>query len=378
MKKSVERVLLVIPEYWYFVSHRQDLAKAAAKKGYKVALISSAPEQTFNGEQEDLEFYPWNIARGSLNPVNALKSIYKLGRCIEDFEPDLIHAVSIKPIIFLTVLSIFYRSKNMVHEWAGLGYFFGSNRFQIKVIRKLLLMLYRLLTLNGNHTIIVQNLDDLAHIKSRKIATSKNVILIPGVGVDTEKFRCTELPVWSEESPPIVGLPARLIASKGVYEFVRVAAKFKMSPHRVRFALIGARDPQNHESIASDQILEWVSSGVVEYWGNSHQMPTVYERLSIICFPSYGEGMSKTLFEAASSGRPIVCFDVPGCRDFVENGVTGLLVESKNEDQLFHAVERILKCRELAMSMGKKGRVLVTNRHSVKSSTDLYISAWES
>ena len=181
-----------------------------------------------------------------------------------------------------------------------------------------------------------------------------------GAGVEIEKYCPSPIP----QGVPMIILPARMLWDKGVAEFVRVARRIKARGVDARFTLVGDIDQHNPASVTQYQIDQWVEEGVVEQWGRRDDMDTVYPQASIVCLPSYNEGMPKVLLEAASCARPIVTFDVSGCREIVSDCVNGFLVNFGDETALETAIVTLIKDRSLCKKMGVNGRKIVEQEFS--------------
>jgi glycosyltransferase involved in cell wall biosynthesis len=154
-----------------------------------------------------------------------------------------------------------------------------------------------------------------------------------------------------------VVLPARLLFYKGVAEFVEAARVLRERGTRARFALVGEGDPGNPASVPADQLRQWESEGVVELFGWHDDMGKIFAQSHIVCLPSHGgEGVPRSLLEAAACGKPIVATDVPGCRDIVHDGKNGLLVPPRQVAPLAEALDRLIRDAELRCSMGARGR----------------------
>jgi glycosyltransferase involved in cell wall biosynthesis len=215
------------------------------------------------------------------------------------------------------------------------------------------------LALDGEKTrLILQNKDNIKTIEEINIINKNYIRLIKGAGVETKKFLPSQIPLKST----IVILPGRMLWDKGVGEFVRVAKRIKARNIMARFILVGDIDLDNPESIKQIQIDKWVKSGTIEHWGRRDDMKKVYKDSSIVCLPSYNEGLPKVLLEAGSCSRPTVAFDVPGCREVIKNKVNGFLVELKNEHVLETTLVRLINNKKLCEEMGKNGRQIV-ERH---------------
>ena len=168
-----------------------------------------------------------------------------------------------------------------------------------------------------------------------------------------------------------------MLLDKGVVEFVEAARTLNCKGINARFALVGPTDPQNPESVPDKQLAQWVKEGVIEWWGLRNDMPNVYRQATIVCLPSYREGLPKSLLEAASCGRPIITYDVPGCREIVLNGVNGILVPLKDQNNLLTAIEKLLGDSELCSQMGKAGRELAEKEFSQEKVAAETIKVWQ-
>jgi glycosyltransferase involved in cell wall biosynthesis len=157
---------------------------------------------------------------------------------------------------------------------------------------------------------------------------------------------------------PLVVLPARLLWDKGVGEFVEAARHLREVGVRARFALVGDVDHGNPASVEISKLRSWEAEGVIEWWGWKENMVDIYAQSAIVCLPSYREGLSITLIEAAACGRPIVASDVPGCREVVRQGENGLLVPPRDARALAGALANLLESPEMRRTMGIRSRAM--------------------
>ena len=228
-------------------------------------------------------------------------------------------------------------------------------------------------SLNNKQSIsIFQNPDDMALFNNNNIVSKKNCVIIPGCGVDYNKYKPTEKP----DGIPIVIFPARIIGDKGANEFVEASRILKSKKINVRLVLVGKNDTQNPTNIKEEKIIEWANEGIIEWWGFSEDMVSIFAKASIICLPSYREGLPRVLIEAASSGLPIITTDVPGCREIVKNNFNGILVQVKNSNAIADAIITLLKEPQLINYMGANGRKLAMNEFNeenfIKNSIKIY------
>ena len=351
----MKKILFIVSEDWYFISHRLHLATAAINNGYEVALLSRMSQHQEFISSLGIKTINWPLERRSRNPMRELRSIYFLIASIRSFNPNLVYAVAIKPIIYTILSKIFFNADGIVLAFGGLGFIFRSNRVSAKILKVFITPIFRLLLTDRNIRLIVQNSDDRRVLDNLKIIDQNKTRLIFGVGVDAEKFSSKPI----SHTIPLVILPARMLWDKGVGDFVRCAQRCINYKIDVRFALIGDPDPHNPESIPEVQLKEWVDQGVIEWWKKKNNMSEVYSLADIVCFPSYHEGLPKTLLEAASCELPIVTYDVSGCREVVKDKVNGFLVPFKDEDALFTAVMDLLRDSSLRYKMGVMGRKMI-------------------
>ncbi|WP_438997238.1 glycosyltransferase family 4 protein [Candidatus Puniceispirillum sp.] len=352
---SKKRVLFVISEDWAFISHRLHLADAAIKAGYEVGLLTRVTIYGDMLEARGIKLFHWDLNRSSLNIFGELGTVWQAAKLFRYWQPDLIHAVAQKPILYAGIAGKFAYHCPRVSAMGGVGFIFSSGSMKARLLRPLI---SRLLgwVINGKKTrFILQNDDDIALLTKLGVARSKTVRLIKGSGVEIEDFVPSPLP----NKTPMVILPARLLWDKGIAEFVRVAKRIKAKDINCRFVLVGDPDPKNAASIKEHQVQEWVDSGAVERWGRRDDMPDIYPQSSIVCLPSYREGLPKVLLEGASCARPVVAFDVPGCREIVREGINGFLVPFGDETALELALIKLLQDTKLCAKLGKAGRKIV-------------------
>jgi glycosyltransferase involved in cell wall biosynthesis len=238
-----------------------------------------------------------------------------------------------------------------------MGWLFISTSCRARLIQAAVKTIFGIL-LRGTE-IIVENRDDQNIMAALGIPTPC-IHLIRGAGVDTAMY----VPVPEPEGVPIVVLPARMLWDKGVREFVEAAVLLKQRGVSARFVLVGDPDGENPASVPEQQLGDWQKEGVVECWGRREDIPQVLAQAHVVCLPSYREGLPKSLLEAASSGRPIVTTDVPGCREIVRDGDNGILVEARNVNALADALGKLIADPALRQRMGNRGRERVLNEFS--------------
>jgi len=316
----------------------------------------------------------WPLVRSSKNPFKELIAIKNIISAIIQFRPNVIHSIAMKPVIYSSIASLFTGFGNRIFALAGLGYIFSSNKIWMKLLRPFLKVLFSLLFKGDNTILILQNPDDEYKLLSQGLINSKNIRLIRGAGVDTKIFSFQSIPL----DEPLIILPSRMLWSKGIQDFIECAQKLKKNNTLARFVLVGIPDVQNPDAIPTQKLTEWHEDGIIEWWGHQSDMPSVIHQSTLVCLPTtYGEGLPKSLLEAASCGRPIVTYDVPGCREIVIDGQNGFLVKPKSIDGLVDSISTLLNDRNLCVKMGRNGRRLVENHFTHDQIANETIDVWK-
>jgi len=354
------RLLFVVTEDWYFHSHRLPLAQAALDAGYSVAIATRVNAHRGEIEACGCEVIPLQrLRRRSLNPLREIFAVAELVRVYRRWRPDIVHHVALKPVLYGSLAAVFARVRFTVNALAGLGFVYSSRTSLARILRPAINAALRLALNRPGAVAIVQNDDDARMLRSIGLTHATAVHVIRGSGVDLRRFRPSGA---SRDAPPIVMLAARMLWDKGIREFVEAAERLRAAGVDARFVLVGGRDEENPTAVPTEALAAWQHTGVVEWWGQRSDMPDVLAQATIVCLPSYREGLPKVLLEAAACGKPVVATNVPGCRDVLEPGVTGLLVPAHDATALAEALQALLADPALRERMGLQGRQLAAAR----------------
>lgn len=349
---GVRTLVFLVTEDWYFISHRLPLAKAAVEAGFRVVVATRVRAHGEQLREAGCEVVPLEWSRGAGNPFLELVILARVVQLYRLLRPAVVHHVALKPVILGSIAAMLARVPCVVNAIAGLGYLFINADGRARVLRPIVCGVLRILLNRRGTWVILQNPDD-QEVLSRLAALDRDrTVLIRGAGVDVNAHAARPLP----DGRPIVVLPARLLWDKGVGEFVDAARTLRSEKVDARFVLAGGLDPANPRAIDRSTVDHWVEDGAVEWWGHCEPMRAVYLQASVICLPSYREGLPKALLEAAATGRPLVTTDVPGCREVVRNGDNGLLVPPHQSGALASALRTLLGDPALRTAMGLRSR----------------------
>jgi glycosyltransferase involved in cell wall biosynthesis len=358
--RLTHRLLFIVNETYFFMTHRLPLARAAAAAGWDVHVAAPddhvwAPEgfSVDAIERAGFKYHRLPLSRRGKNPVEEIRTLVAAWRLLSQIQPDLVHLLTIKPVIYGGLAARIAGTPAVVATITGLGQMFAESGLSGALLRRLVRILYRFAVRHSNTRIIVQNRHDGDVLVGSGIVDRASTRLIRGSGVDLETFR----PVAEMAGCPIVILPARLIWEKGVGDFVSAARILRRRGCTARFALVGDTHPSNPRAVPARDIERWVEEGVVEWWGRREDMPGVFAQSAVVCLPTtYGEGVPKVLIEASAAGRPVVASDIPGCREIVSDGENGVLVPAGNIEALAAALQYVLEDPVARTRMGQRGR----------------------
>ena len=348
-------LLFVINDPAFWLSHRKNLGIAAREAGFSVTI--AAPEDVGRKEIEELGFgfiSLQSLSRWKMNPLTELQSIAELSRVYRTLKPDIVHHVTIKPVLYGSIAARISNTPAVVNSVSGLGHVFLSHGLKATLRRALVHIAYGFAAQHQRQCMIFQNRSDLELFTSRGLVPRKDTILIPGSGVSGDLFTATQEP----SGEPVVLLPARFLVDKGLREFAGAAKILKSEGVKARFVLIGDSALGNPAAVPKEEIDAWCNEGFIEAHPYSTDMPRIFSRSHIICLPSYREGFSKALIEALASARPIVTTKVPGCADAVVEGVNGLLVPPRDIQALASALRLLIAEPALRREMGGASRIL--------------------
>ncbi len=366
-------LLIAVNDAGFFLSHRLPIAKAAAKAGYDVHIAAMPGPHVESIVSLCFPFHPIPLSRRGLNPWHEAQAFFALYRLFRMLEPDIVHLVTIKPVLYGGLAARLARAPAVVSAISGLGYLFTGGSGGTKLLRAVAALVYRFALGHANGRVIFQNPDDMAEFVSRGVISSEVCTLIKGSGVDVERF----VPRQEPEGMPVVMFASRMLRHKGIQEFVEAVGVLRSQGVDARYVLVGESDPGNPSAISQKQLLIWDAEEVVEWWGHRQDMPDVLTQAHVICLPSYREGLPKVLLEAAACGRPVIATDVPGCREIVRDGENGLLVPPGDVWALVSAIRRLVSEPELRHKMGVRGRKIVETEFNLERVVDQTLAVYD-
>ncbi len=357
---NARRILFIVNVDWFFLSHRLAIARAARDNGAEVIVAGGVTDKARVIRDEGFGFLPLPISRKGISPLAELRLIRSILNACRQTMPDLIHNVTIKPVIYGSLASRLESRCPVINAVTGLGYSFSSGR-HAHMVRPIVKALYRLALKARGTCTVFQNPDDREDFIRMGLVRREQTVIIRGSGVDCMRFS----PTPEAGGDPLVVLAGRMLRDKGVEVFVNAARLVRTGRPEARFVLVGGIDPENRAAIPASTLDTWTAEGAVEWWGNRSDMPHVLNRAQVVVLPStHREGLPKVLLEAAACARPLVATDLPGCREIVRHEVNGFLVPPCNAPALAAAISKLLESPALRKQFGSAGRTMVENEFS--------------
>lgn len=343
------------------VNFRGPLLQALVQAGNEVLAASGAGSDHVTNELPKIgvQFCPVPLTRAGLNPLGDLKTLLALRALIRREKPDCVLAYTAKPVIYGNLAARGLPGTRVYSMITGLGYGFGAHNLRQRITGQLVQTLYRA-ALKNTSGVFFQNPDDGEEFLGRGLlAFDAPVTLINGSGVDLDWYAPQPLP-----QEPRFLLIARLLADKGIREYVAAARTLKTRYPQAQFRIVGNIDA-NPLSISADELEAWQAEGVIEYLGTLDDVRPALADTQVYVLPSYREGTPRTVLEAMAMGRPIITTDAPGCRETVDEGENGFLVPIKDAEALAAAMERFILEPDLAVRMGSASLQLARSKYDV-------------
>lgn len=342
--------------------HRLALARALAAAG--VDLHVAIPFEPGDPRLNSAEFqlHRVRLDRGSSNPLREAATIRSMRELSRRLKPTLAHHVTIKPVLYGSLVARSIGTPAVVNSITGLGYLLTSSQVQARLLRAATLPAMRFGCNRSNVTMLFENGDDRDLYCQLGITDQRRSAIVPSSGVVPEMYQVRE----HGQGPVTVVLLGRMLWDKGVGEFVEAARLVKAEFPQTRFILIGTTDP-NPESIPKERLKSWHDDGVIEYWGWRSDVPLLLGSMDILCLPSYREGLPRALLEGGAAGLALVTTDVPGCRDAVRANVSGSIVPPRDSKALANAILHLVANHDGRRAMGAAARADVLARFSVDS-----------
>ena len=368
--RATEKAIVIAANTsWNLVNFRGNIIAALIAEGYRVVAIAPRDGHTDQLVKMGVEFHALDFRSSAISPARDALLFARYLRLLGTIRPALFLGFTIKPNIYGSLAAQMLGIK-VINNVSGLGTAFIKQGLITRIATNLYRQAFR-----RSATVFFQNDEDRGHFVAARIVDPAQARLLPGSGVDLERFAPAPLP---ERRPFVFLLVARLLWDKGVQEYVDAAAIVKRQYPESRFQILGFADVDNRTAVPRATLDRWVDEGLVEHLGTVDDVRPAVAAADCVVLPSYREGLPRSLLEASAMARPIVATDVPGIRDVVDDGVTGLLCRVRSGESLARALLAMIELpHEERRAMGQAGRARVARDYAIAEVTRLYLEAIE-
>ena len=344
------KILIATNHSYMFYRFRKELVEALMQE-HEVILSTPFVGHEDNLKAMGLRCINTEIDRRSINPFKDMKLLKTYRKMLDDIQPDLVITYSIKPNIYMGSAC---KTKGIpyVTNVQGLG-----TAFEKPVLSSVVSVMYRS-ALQKAKTVFFENEENAQFFLHQNIISAQQMKVLPGAGINLDEYPYVPM---QDDGVCRFLFVGRIMKEKGVYEFFTAAKTIKAEfGEEVAFDVVGFYEDAYKETV--DQL---VADGVIRFHGFQTDVHPFYEAANCVVLPSYHEGMSNVLLEAAATGRPLITSDIPGCREAVEDGVSGYICPAKDADALYDAMQRFVELPESwRAEMGRRGREQMEQRFS--------------
>lgn len=367
--KNEMHILLTGNTTFKLINFRQGLIKEMLAKGHRVTVLSPPDEYVPDVKALGCDHVALKMDRNGMSIIAEIALLLRVIWKFQIIRPHTVFSYTIKNNIY-SGLACRMLGIPFVPNVTGLGPAFNKRGMLNIIVRLLYKSAFKRARL-----VFFQNDNDLALFTHAGLCKSHIAKLLPGSGVDLNKFAAHPLPKAQDGSVCFL-LVARMLWDKGVGEFAEAARIVKQHYPKTQFKLLGPLDPGSQSGIAKKNIDAWVAEGAVDYLGSTRDVSPFLEAAHCVVLPSYyHEGTPRALLEACAVGRPIITTDMPGCRDVVKHGINGFLVSKKNTTALARALIKIAECTPARLSqMGFESRLIAEQRFNEQYVINEYIN----
>lgn len=362
------RVMIIANDTTYVHNTRRETIERLISMGYEVIIVSEAAMHREKFVEMGCQMIDVETPRQGTNPLNDAKLFFQYMKTLKKYRPDVVLSFNIKPNVY-GGFACKLKGITYLANVTGLG-----TALEIPgKMQKLTKFLYKL-GVSGAKCVFFQNTENEQFFRERKMLSKKsNVCLLPGSGVNLESHPVLPYPEGDKLHFLFV---ARMLKEKGIDQYLEVAEYFKAKRDDMVFHICGGCDDAKYEEILADA----QKRGIVEYHGQQKDMVPFLKQAAMIVHPSYyPEGMSNVLLEAAATGRPVIATNRSGCRETVDDGVSGYIVPIKETQPIIDAMEKFLALSwEERKNMGLAGRSKVEREFDRQIVVDKYIREIES
>jgi glycosyltransferase involved in cell wall biosynthesis len=341
------KLLYLITEDWFFVSHFLPMARTAKAAGFDVVVATRVRDRRSRIEAEGFRVVPLENERRSLSVTEALGGFFRIVQIVRTERPDIVHCIALRMVAIGGLAAKAGGANRLVLAPTGLGLLWSEETAFNRFARSLLRFVVGRWLRGKNTHYLFENTDDPREFG---LLNSSAVTIVPGAGVAPEEFQPSPEP----PAPPLkVAVVARMIEAKGIRDAVEAVRRARALGAAVELDLYGLPDPSNRRSCGEGDLRKWSEEPGIRWRGSTRDVAEVWRTHHVAMLLTwYREGVPRNLIEAAASGRPIVTTDSPGCRDLVRDRHEGILVPLRDTEAAARALVQLAEDADLRARLG--------------------------
>ena len=371
------KILLVANSGWYLYNFRSTLIRDIKNKGFDLGIITPGDKYSEILIKQNYSHVQWGLSRKSINPLKELKSLIELITIYRKLKPDLVHHFTIKACIYGTIAAKFSNTNKVINSITGLGHIFVGRKISTKILKVFLLPIYRMVFNTKRSNMIFQNEDDLNIFIDLKLTNKESSCLIKGSGIDEKKFSTSNTESLDYfHSPVRLLFPSRLIIEKGIIELLDACKSLWSQNYNFDLYIAGEPNDSNRSVISKKVLEDILNNERIKSLGHVKDMKSLFENIDIVILPSWREGLSRSLIEAAAMRKAIITTDTSGCSQIVDHGLNGILVPVNDTNGLILAIKLLINNPELSRKFGERISEKVLNKFTAniinKETLDFY------
>lgn len=344
------KIIISINTAWNIYNFRSGLIKALVAQGYQVIAVTPDDEYSHRLKDFGCRFISLPMDNNGTHPGRDLLLLMRYLLLLRSERPSVYLGYTVKPNVYGSIAANVL-GVPVINNIAGLGTTFINSNFLTRIVRGL----YKF-ALHRSHRIFFQNSDDQDLFIKTGLVRPEITDRVPGSGIDLTRYQAMP-PSPLFERPFRFLLVARMLKDKGIHEFVEAARMVRRQFPETQFQLLGFVDSANSNAISLEEIKAWEEEGVIHYMGKTDDVRPFLADADCVVLPSYREGVPRSLLEAAAMARPIIATDTVGCRDVVDDGVSGFLCQVCNADDLAKKMMQMIEhSPQQREEMGNAGR----------------------
>tara|TARA_B100001250_G_scaffold414594_1_gene454278 strand:- start:4329 stop:5462 length:1134 start_codon:yes stop_codon:yes gene_type:complete len=372
MKKiKNKKILYIVSDANFFLSHRIDIALMAKKNGYEIHLASIQSNSLKTLKSKGIITHSLSSTLIKNKIFLSLNLFFNTFNLIRKINPNIIQIITIFNVLSSGLSLLFLKNKNIIFSISGLGYLFTEKSIFTKIVKTIFLNILFLIFFLKQPKVIFQNKEDYKDLDYYRILDKKNIIFIKGSGVNTKKYNGNKVSCKNN-----ILFASRLLVHKGINEFLEAAKIIKNKYKNFNFIVAGKIDYNNPSFIKKSKLIEYKNKKIITYVGYKKNLIKIFKKTSIFVLPSYREGTPKVLIEAMSFGLPIIASKISGCKTIIRHNKNGILIPIKNPNILANAIVKLHNNKRLMDLISKNGKKFAKDNLDIKLVTKKHLKIY--